>query len=282
VTDANGWPRADAQRAAERAERRSTVTSAREKSLISRFTLSLNADQPAEARRAAAELGGIFPDAPVEALWNLYAALFGDGDPVLAASAAARLAPFARSPAGGDHVRRDQHHQAACLAGYWSAVRGDIAAAQSAATRVRADLESEDNGFARRNAGVCLAMLDATVAQRARASNAAALVARLDTILLSERVPPHVILAAGTIAAGRLHAALGDTAAALVASRRREHLTGDPLFLSTELREEAVYARAVGDSVGAVRAAAHLAALRGENGGKGRQAAGAAQPSSRR
>jgi DNA-binding SARP family transcriptional activator len=264
VTDANGWPRADARRAAEGAERRATVTSDREKSLISRFTLSLNEGQPAAARRAAAELGGIFPDAPMEALWNLYAALFGDGDSVLAASAAARLAPFAQSPIAGDHVRRDQHHQAACLLGYWSALRGDVAAAQSVASRVRSDLKTEDNGFARRNAEVCLAMLDATVAQRTRASDARVLVARLDTVLLSERVPPHVILETGTIVAGRLHAALGDTAAALVAARRREHLTGDPLFLSTELRDEAVYARATGDSAGAVRATAHLAALRKE------------------
>jgi hypothetical protein len=263
VTDANGWPRADARLAAARAERQATVTSDREKSLVSRFTLAINGGEPAEARRATAALGGIFPDAPVEALWNLYAALFGDGDSALAATAAASLAPFAQSPVAGDHVRRDQHHQAACLEGYWSALRGDVATAQAAAGRVRVDLKAEDNGFARRNAEVCLAMLDATVAQRTRAPDAVARVARLDTMLLSDRVPPHVILAAGTIAAGRLHAALGDTAAALVAARRREHLTGDPLFLSTELREEAVYARAVGDSAGARRAEAHLTALRG-------------------
>jgi hypothetical protein len=59
-----------------------------------------------------------------------------------------------------------------------------------------------------------------------------------------------------------LHAQLGDTAGALVAARRREHLTGDPLFLSTELREEALYAAALGDSTGAARARAHLDALR--------------------
>ena len=262
VTDANGWPRADARRAAERAERRATVTSDREKSLVSRFTLAVNGGEPAEARRAAAGLGAIFPDAPVEALWNLYGALFGDGDSVLAASAAARLVAFAKSPVADDHVRRDQQHQAACLVGYWNAVRGDIPAAQSAAAHVSADLRSEDNGFARRNAEICLAMLAATVAQRTHVPNAPALVARLDTMLLSDRVPPHVILAVGTIAAGRLHAALGDTAAALVASRRREHLTGDPLFLSTELREEVVYARAMGDVAGAQRAMSHLAALR--------------------
>ncbi len=262
VTDANGWPRADAMRAAGIAVRGSTVTSDRASSLISLFTLAANGGQPAEARRATAGLGAIFPDAPASALWNLYDGLFGDGDTRLAAAAAGKLASFAQSPVSGDHVRRDQHHQAACLVGYWRALRGDVAGAQTAVERVEADLRHEDNGFARRNAQVCLAMLTATIAERAHSANGAALVAQLDTVLLSARVPPHVILEAATIASARLHAALGDSAAALVAARRREHLTGDPVFLSTELREEAMYARATGDGAGAGQALAHLAALR--------------------
>jgi hypothetical protein len=262
VTDANGWPRGDAVAAARMLDRRATVTSEHEKSLILLFALSLNAGEPAEARVAAAGLGAIFPSQPVGALWDMYAALFGDGDSTLAADAARRLQPFARLAASGDHVQRDQHHLAACMLGYWNALRGDLAAARAGVERVNADLRTEDNGFARRNAGVCLAMLDATIAERSHAANARLLTARLDTILLRERVPPHAILEAGTIAAARLHAALGDTAAALVAARRREHLTGDPLFLSTELAEEAKYAAALGDSAGAARAAAHWRALR--------------------
>ncbi|MDB4875363.1 MAG: transcriptional activator protein [Gemmatimonadetes bacterium] len=263
VTDANGWPRADADRAASIAEHRSTVTSEHEKSLILLFTLSENAGDTPGAVHAAAGLGALFPGAPVGALWELYAGLFGDGDRPLAAGAAARLAAFARVPASGDHVRRDQHHQAACLSGYWSALQGDLAAARAADVRVRADLRTEDNKFVRRNADVCLAMLAATIAERSHAADARLLVARLDTILLRERVPPHAILEAGTIVAAQLHAALGDTAAALVAARRREHLTGDPLFLSTQLREEALYADATGDHDGAARAVAHFKALRG-------------------
>jgi hypothetical protein len=105
-------------------------------------------------------------------------------------------------------------------------------------------------------------MLAAVVATNTGASDARTKVARLDTILLRERVPPHAILEGGTLVAARLHAALGDTALALIAARRREHLTGDPLFLSTALREEGVYARAVGDTSGVRRAASHLKALR--------------------
>lgn len=262
VTDANGWPSADAERAATIVNRTSSVTSEREKALILSFALNLNAGHTQEARVAAVGLGAIFPNQPVGALWDMYAALFGDGDSTLAADAAKRLAAFADQHASGDHVARDQHHLSVCMVGLWAAGRGDAAAARSAIDHVRAELRTEDNGFARRNASVCLAMVSATIAVRSHTPDAKSAVARLDTILLRERVPPHAILEGGTIVAARLHAQLGDTAAALVAARRREHLTGDPLFLSTQLREEARYARAMNDSAGAARAAAHLEALR--------------------
>ncbi|MHB1313196.1 MAG: hypothetical protein ACYC3L_14360, partial [Gemmatimonadaceae bacterium] len=262
ITDANGWPRDDAQRAAAILERRASVTSERERALMLAFALRLNGGQLAEARDAAARLGALFPGRPVAALWDLVAALFGDGSPALADSAASRLAGFVRGPASGDHVARDQHHLAACLVGYLSASRGDLASARTAQSQLRTALRAENNNFARRNGEVCLAMLSATIAVRARTADAPLLVARLDTLLLRERVPPHAILEAATISAARLHATLGDTAAALVAARRREHFTGEPFFLATELREEALYSRAVGDAVGAARAQAHLGALR--------------------
>jgi hypothetical protein len=262
VTDANGWPRADAERAVTILERRASVTSERERALMLAFALRLNGGQPAEARAAAARLGALFPGRPVAALWDLFAALFGDGDAALADSAASRLAGFVRGGAPGDHVARDQHHLASCLYGAWNAERGNLAAARSAQSQLRAALSAEDNGFAKRNGTVCAAMLGATIAVRGKASDASVLVARLDTLLLRERVPPHAILEAATIAAARLHATLGDTAAALVAARRREHFTGEPFFLATELRDEALYASATGDAVGATRARAHLAALR--------------------
>lgn len=262
VTDDNGWPLADADRAAALVDRRAGTASEHESALILEFTLAMNAGQAREARVAAAALGAQFPDRPVGALWDLYGALFGDGDTALARDAAARLEPFASAAVSGDHVRRDQQYLAMCMVGYWHATLGELAPARAAAVRLGDALPREDNNFAKRNGRVCLSMLSATIAERSRASDAKRLVAQLDTILLENRVPPHVILEAGTIASAQLHAALGDTAAALVAARRREHLTGPPIFLSTELREEATYAAAMGDKDGAARARAHLAALR--------------------
>ncbi|HVX41735.1 MAG TPA: BTAD domain-containing putative transcriptional regulator [Gemmatimonadaceae bacterium] len=262
VTDDNGWPRGDAERAAGLVDRRAGTASEHESALILEFTLAMNAGREREARVAAAALGAQFPDRPVGALWDLYGALFGDGDTALARDAAGRLESFAAEPVTGDHVRRDQQYLAQCMVGYWNANRGSLAPARAALQRLASELPREKNNFAGRNGRVCQATLAATLAERSGASDAKQLVARLDTILLENRVPPHVILEAGTIASARLHAALGDTSAALVAARRREHLTGPPIFLSTELREEAMYARAMGDTAGAARALRHLEALR--------------------
>jgi hypothetical protein len=262
VTDLNGWPATDAERAASLADRKAGTASEHEKASIVSFALNGNRGQTQEARVAAAALGAQYPDRPIGALWDLYLAMFGTGDTAMASDAARRLADFAKSPISSDHVRRDQQHLAACMLGYLAATRGDLAAARAAYDRVSTDLRTEDNNFAKRNASVCLAITTATIATNSSAPDARIKVAKLDTILLRERVPPHAILEGATIVAARLHAALKDTAAALVAARRREHLTGDPVFLSTQLKEEALYARAVGDTAGARRADTHLKALR--------------------
>jgi DNA-binding SARP family transcriptional activator len=262
VTDLNGWPDADGGHAASLADRKAGTASEHEKASIVSFALNANRGNIQEARVAAAALGAQYPDRPIGALWDLYLAMFVTGDTALASDAAKRLTDFARSPISTDHIRRDQQHLAACMLGYLSATRREMAAARAIYDRVSSDLRGEDNNFAKRNASVCLAMTAATISTNSGAPDARAKVAKLDTILLRERVPPHAILEGATIVAARLHALLGDTAAALVAARRREHLTGDPLFLSTQLREEARYARAVRDTAGSTRAETHLKALR--------------------
>ena len=264
VTDDNGWPRADAERAVTLADRKAGTAGEHERTAVALFALHENDGNAAAARAATAALGAQFPDRPVGAIWDLAGAVFGIGDSALAASAAARLADFAVSPVSGEHVRRDQHHLALCLTGYWRATLNDLAAARSSLERLASELRAEDNNFALRNGEVCRAMLAATIATNAHDADARRLVARLDTILLEQRVPPHAILEAGTLASARLHAVLGETASALVAARRREHLTGDPVFLATELAEEERFARATGDRIGADRAAKHLRALRAD------------------
>ncbi len=236
VTMENGWPRADAMQAESLLVKQSTTTSEREKALILAWGEGLNDGRPADARTAATALGAIFPDHPVGALWELFASAFGGADTTRAADATARLAAFVSGAPPIDHVARDQHHLSLCLTGYWRAEHGDTPAAAVLLRRLTDDARTDDNNFSLRNARVCGAMLAASIAVRAHSADASRRVAQLDTILLSERVPPHVILAAATLASALLHIALGETNAALTAARRREHLTGDPLLLSEQRR----------------------------------------------
>jgi hypothetical protein len=69
-------------------------------------------------------------------------------------------------------------------------------------------------------------------------------------------------LTAAAITSARLHQQLGELRLALAASRWREHYTGDPVFLSTQLELESDLAHRLGDSVSAARAAAARDALR--------------------
>lgn len=262
VTDENGWPHADAKRAATIADRKAGIAAEHERTAILLFAMAQNAGDAKASRAATEALQAQFPDRPVGALWDLFGAMFGIRDSVLAAQAAGRLADFARSPLSSEHVRRDQQQLAACMVGYWSATRGDVATGRASLDRVKGGLRGETNNFVKRNASVCSAMLEATLETTSHGPAAKRAVAQLDTMLLEQRVPPHIILEAGTLVSALLHAEQGDTAAALLAARRREHLTGDPILLASELEAEARYATATGDKEGAARAAAHLAALK--------------------
>jgi hypothetical protein len=69
-------------------------------------------------------------------------------------------------------------------------------------------------------------------------------------------------LSAMAVVAARLHERRGELKEALAASRWREHYTGDPMFLSTQLRIEAEVARKLGDTAAAARAERRYLALR--------------------
>jgi hypothetical protein len=109
---------------------------------------------------------------------------------------------------------------------------------------------------------MCVGWLGAAIAVEMNASNAPALVARLDTIVLRDRVPPRMSLAAMAVVAARLHEQRAELKQALAASRWREHYTGDPMFLATQLRMEGDLARELGDIPAALRAYRRYLALR--------------------
>jgi tetratricopeptide (TPR) repeat protein len=262
VTDANGWPRDDLERALRILVARASMTNEHASAQTLRFAAALNAGRLPEARDAARALGGVYPDRPAAALFDAYAAMFGEVaiDTALMREAVRRLEPFAAARVAGDFDRRNHAHQAMCLIGYARSLDGALPDARAMLDRIRRELAADTAGGTR-DGRVCTAALEASVAV-AGSRGAAGALARLDTLLLTQRVPPSAALAAGSIVAARLYETTGRLDLALAAARRREHLTGHPLFLSTQLRLEARLADKAGDRDGSARATRHYEALR--------------------
>jgi hypothetical protein len=116
-------------------------------------------------------------------------------------------------------------------------------------------------GYERQNEA-CSLLLLATRAVRTRAVDAPAAVTRLDSLLSTG---PHIDEAWGwfPIATARLWAELGRPASAARAAAMRFYMLPTPWpYLAEQLRLEARYALAAGDSARAARALAHHIALR--------------------
>ena len=263
ITQANGWSADDAQRALATLEKRASATYEHESALALRYAFELNAGGPARARAAAAAVEAQLPDQPVAALWNVYAAIFGDGDTARVADDLRRLQTFGSAPFSGNTDHKSRQYQSHCLIGYWKAEHGDVAGA-------RADLREIQRRFAgapigdgaAREGRTCAAWLAASLAVDVHAGDAARLIAQLDTIVLRDRVPPRMSVTAAAIMSTRLHEKLGRFDVALASSRWREHYTGHPVFLSTQLNDEARLALRTGDRAGAIRAYRRYLALR--------------------
>jgi DNA-binding SARP family transcriptional activator len=263
VTQANGWPANDAEQAIASMERRAGPTYEKEHAALLRYAFELNRGNAKGALDAAGRLESQLPDQPITALWEMYAVLFGGADSTGAGRLLSALDPFASAPFSGNPDRQSRQVEARCLAADWrlqtgnvDAVRNDLAAIRDAEKSLaRAELPL-------REARTCAAALEASIAVRSGSGSASRALATLDTLVLSERIPPRMSLTAAAITSARLHQQLGELRLALAASRWREHYTGDPVFLSTQLELESDLAHRLGDSVSAARAAAARDALR--------------------
>ena len=263
ITQANGWSPDDAERALATLEKRAGATYEHESALALRYAFALNGGQPARAHAAAIAFEAQLPDQPVAALWDMYATIFGEGDTTRARDDVRRLESFASAQLSGDVDHRARQFQARCLVGYWKAEHGNVAGARDDLMEVeRRFAGAPTDDFAAREGRMCAAWLAASLAVGAHAVDAPRLVARLDTMVLRDRVPPRMSLTAAAIMSARLHEKLGRIDLALASSRWREHYTGHPMFLSTQLRDEARLALSTGDRDGAIRAYRHYLALR--------------------
>jgi hypothetical protein len=108
---------------------------------------------------------------------------------------------------------------------------------------------------------LCGALVEAIEGLRNRAPDAAQLVRRADSLLLSDPAPEEV-RAYASLALTRMYRALGDQARALVVVRRRPHMRPWPHNLAAHLRLEGLLAARAHDSAGAAAAFRHYLALR--------------------
>jgi DNA-binding SARP family transcriptional activator len=248
LTQSAGADWRDADSALAELGRRARTSEDRRRVAELTYVAALNAGRDRDARAAAESLGGIAGDSAVTAMWELYAALFGESAPdsQLVRTAAARLTNETPSSAAAA--------TASCLAGYGRLLEKDVAAAERQATRARRSPPGGD-------AELCGRWLAAAIAVERDQPDAIGLIARVDTALRHDRRQSPEALAAAMIVTTRLQARAAGRGSYDLSLLRETHGV-NPFFLSTELLLHAREAAKVGGAEFAVKAYTHYLALR--------------------
>jgi eukaryotic-like serine/threonine-protein kinase len=213
-------------------------------------------------------------------------ALYGGGDPVNGARAAAELARASagRLPTGGE--ARAEALTDLCVATLWRLSQGERSGAAEAVTRLRQNAPDDATAVRTSNA-VCAALLEAKLAAAGGSPSSpgsAQVVNRLDALIRSgpggnrngppvafTMSPAYVRSTVGISPVGyedfvnlevvRLRERQGDLPAALRAVRRRFYAYHLSDYLTSHLREEGRLAALTGDTTGAIRAWRHYLLL---------------------
>lgn len=216
------------------------------------LALALNRGRPDEAVELLGDLGRR-RDPTIGLQAAILHALYWDGDPATAATAADELERAVR--AGDADTRSD----AVCALEQWRVHRG---ASRDATGAIRELRRSDNAGHT-----FCADLLE-VMGERGRAgADAVRVLERMDSLLWDATpsfakwgrpgLPPYA-----NLAVAREFAVRGDLNRALIAVRRRPYnWTLTPFYLSSYLREEARLAMEVGDEAGAQQALAHLELL---------------------
>jgi DNA-binding SARP family transcriptional activator/TolB-like protein len=254
---------ADAARAVALLQARARRPSERVDAILARHALSLNAGRPQEATSATALLAEVRPGAHAHLRLRVLDAIFGPGDARPARAAARTLLRSAEMRPSDDPNERAVQLADACAVGFWLHAEGDTTRLRPIVARLRADTLAARAvpPIVAMMPGACAVVLDAGLAVAAGASDAARRLAKLDTLAFTAGAAGDGI-AFVPIVLARLHAAMGDTSAALDAIRRRQSLAGWPRYLATALRTEGALALALGRAADAVPVLERYLALR--------------------
>ena len=230
---------------------------------LARHALALNAGRRQEAAAAAALLAEVRPGAHAHLRLRVLDAVFGPGDARVASTAARALLRSAEMRPSDDPSERAVQLADACAVGFWLHAQGDTSRLRAIVGRLRADTLAAKvvPPIVSMMPGACAAVLDAGLAVASGAPDAAQRLAQIDALAFTAGAAGDGI-AFVPIVLARLHAAAGDTSAALDAIRRRQSLAGWPRYLATALRTEAVLALALGRATDAVPVLERYLALR--------------------
>lgn len=229
---------------------------------FARFFEAFNGGRPSDAPPPDDVEHGLRRALEVGAWWG--------GDSAAANEAAYQLSRFADGQVVPGALARTQYADI-CRLGLWRAGRGDAAAGELAARRLRAGrlpgLAPRDSAAGAHYRELCASLLEAGGAVIPGRSDARARLAIADSLArtyIFEVCCSEAVSDANLILA-QLWERLGDRPNALRAVRRRSggFLLG-PLYLSTFLREEGRLLALTGDTTGAIRAYRHYLALRPE------------------
>ncbi len=226
--------------------------------LLAQHSLALERGLPSRALEITRAIGRLGPTGRPHLRLRLLDAVFGEGDTAAAAAAAQELRRTASN--------RDLPNTGAdaCALAQWQLARLDIAGARASLVLLQAASAEDPPTAVGSPAPFCAALIGAALAVETGQPRARALVAGVDSLVLTSAGAGDVA-AYGPIVIARLYRRLGDPAEALAAIRRRPFFAAVwPRYLATELEEEAELAREVGDLAGAAGAYRAYLALRGD------------------
>lgn len=253
---------ADGRRAIDILRSRAVRTADRLEAVEAAHALSLNQGRLRDAEAALRELAELQLGSRALQRLRVMNALYGDGDRVVAGSAAALLERSIPLSGGDSLVLGEEHALNACVLAQWKLATADTAGVATIVRALRAVGSVPTSRLGGTPPQLCAELLGAALAVTLRQPNAAAMVAHLDALALTA-VTSGDAIAYAPILLARLSEQLGNPAGALAAVRKRTYMTGWPRYLAVALREEGRYAAASGDVASARRAYERHLILRG-------------------
>ena len=251
----------DGMRAIDLLAARATNAAERVDATLAAHSLALNTGNTAEALAQTTRLRDLRPDSHAYLRLRVLDALYAAGDTTAARVAATELAAPVDSLFRDFPLLRTRVAADACVLAQWRLAHRDTAEVRAIISLLRArDVGRADQPIAAAPA-ICGDLVEAQIATLAKRREAAALVDRLDGLVLTSAVAGNLSQYAN-IAISRMYIELGNPRRALTAIRKRDYMSGWPAYLGTVWRDELRLARLVGDSRRAIATDDRISGLR--------------------